>query len=73
MAVILCGVEKNDNEMSVHVHLLIHAKRKKVCTRYRWQGAESVMQDAQVQKSAYTVNLVRWDNGRVVTERERSH
>lgn len=41
-------------------------KEKKVCTSHRWQGAESVTQDAQVQKSAYTVNLVRWDNGRVV-------
>lgn len=48
-------------------------KEKKVCTSHRWQGAKSVMQDAQVQKSAYTVNLVRWDNDRVVTEREKSH
>lgn len=29
MAVILCGLEKNDNKRSVRVHLLIHAKRKK--------------------------------------------
>lgn len=48
-------------------------KEKKVCTSRRCQVAESVMQDAQVQKSAYTANLVRWDNGRVVIEREKSH
>lgn len=48
-------------------------KEKKVCPSHRWQAAESVMQEAQVQKSAYTANLVRWDNGGVVTEREKSH
>lgn len=38
-----------------------------------WPVAESVTRDAQVQKAADTVSLVRWGNGRAVTEREKSH